>query len=1696
MSRFCVFLACLAMAILSANAFAAPYSCDAGYYLPANTTECALCPNRTEDDHRSGSSTTWLSWYCLGGEYEFNSTTAQGLTQCPLYYPNSDPGATQYSECYSDVKQRPWTGNFIQCDLPTGCASRECETKDTTDLACDYVAYAYGWWTDGDIKSGCETNNAPYKLKTVSVTPLDGYLATTDTQGNAFCTPEGGIECEPGYYLPADSATCTLCPSISYIDNGVSYYCPGGKYKFNSSTDQGLEYCPTNYPHSADGANAITKCYSDARERIWSDGDGKILDCDLPDGCDSRECESKNHAPDKCYYYVYSNADGTGDGEFAFGGGYNGCNENFYNDYQLKIVSVTPKTGYHIARDADGNLTCANDATTEYSCDPGYYLPAKYSKCLQCPIGYYCPGGTYKYSIEDDQGKIGCPYERKGWNVSGYPNSDIGASAVTECYSNIQSRPWTGEILDCELPAGCAGKTCEVAAKASTPDACDYVAYSNADGTGDGKTKSGCETNDAPYTLKTIYVIPLSGYYATQDADGNPMCVKDKCDKDTCTECAHGYYLPANATECTLCKRGHFCPGGTYKYGSEDKGLEQCPRVTYPNSDDGASAITECYSDAKQRTWTGKLLSCDVPDGCESSKCENTPPSCTYFVYSNADGTDDGRFKSGCTTNNADYKPAVVSVTPKTGYHVANDATGTLVCALDEYTVTFDANDGTGGPSTQPVQFDELMATLTTLPTRTDYAFIGYFDAKTDGTQYYSASGVATRRWDKTSDTTLYAHWSQDDIVACQVGKYYDGTSHVDCNTGYKFIQYCPGTGTAINGVAGCTVDCGDEYDTADIGASTIYGCAKYCEQACTQQTCPEHSTNCVHGTETTPGRIYYGSDTCNAVPSDCSLTFDCAVGYVKTADGTGCEQQQKYTVTFDANNGTGGPDKQTVASGTLMATLTLLPTRATYSFVGYFDAKTGGVQYYDADGTAVRKWDKTSDTTLYAHWSQDDIVACQVGKYYDGTSHVDCNTGYKFIQYCPGTGTAINGVAGCTVDCGDEYDTADIGASTIYGCAKYCEQACTQQTCPEHSTNCVHGTETTPGRIYYGSDTCNAVPSDCSLTFDCAVGYVKTADGTGCEQQQKYTVTFDANDGTGGPSAQTVTFGELMVTLTTLPTRTGYVFSGYFDAKTNGTQYYDADGTALRKWDKTSNTTLYAHWAQGDVVACQAGKYYDGANHITCQAGQFCDGTGSSAIGISGCTAKCPGNGTSGSGVTSVKDCFVECPTPGTIENGRLENVQTARYYDGATYPTCTYRAICDTGYKASNNYSTSPTCIWGGGTCPENYHCDPDPVACPDGGLSNAGDSAITQCYKLYDDYAGFQNGTASAICYYQTATEKYDYCQIRTVKTCKDGYWYQKPTAPDQPKCGAVQDGYWSADGALTQTACPRYTSGGAVHSEQNANAVQNCYKTDIVYTATHGGGTQTCDYDTTTSDYTANCRNKVITSCDAGYWLADSSAPTPDCHAVGSGYYSTNNTERAQCKSDGMTLTDTSASSADCYMDDLACDITNGSGTQTCNYDARGDAYTARCTTCTLMYCDEDKGFYQIGNTCIYGQQLCSVEHGTGIKEWDDTTGKWGDCEATSCDAGYTNDPGLSRDATQLCGECKNKYDDDGNQAVSSYVRECEIASCIYQGEMYNLENNECQPICSIDGYSDETGFLKWNASSKKCDRTCNVGYTAW
>jgi len=111
--------------------------------------------------------------------------------------------------------------------------------------------------------------------------------------------------------------------------------------------------------------------------------------------------------------------------------------------------------------------------------------------------------------------------------------------------------------------------------------------------------------------------------------------------------------------------------------------------------------------------------------------------------------------------------------------------------------------------------------------------------------------------------------------------------------------------------------------------------------------------------------------------------------------------------------------------------------------------------------------------------------------------------------------------------------------------------------------------------------------------------------------EEKLTTVTLDANKGSGSttptPGTATVYAQEgFEMPSASAPTRTGYIFDGYFaNANGTGTKYYDASMLSVTDWDSgAASATLYAKWiAQTATVTLDANGGTGGTTgplHIT----------------------------------------------------------------------------------------------------------------------------------------------------------------------------------------------------------------------------------------------------------------------------------------------------------------------------------------------------------------------------------------------------------------------------------------------------------------------------------------------------------------
>ena len=228
--------------------------------------------------------------------------------------------------------------------------------------------------------------------------------------------------------------------------------------------------------------------------------------------------------------------------------------------------------------------------------------------------------------------------------------------------------------------------------------------------------------------------------------------------------------------------------------------------------------------------------------------------------------------------------------------------------------------------------------------------------------------------------------------------------------------------------------------------------------------------------------------------------------------------QPSTVTITFDANGGEGTMAAQKVNKNTSTAISANVFTRTGYIFDGWATEKTGAVVYTDKQSVAFE-----TDVTLYAHW-----------------------TAYTYkVKFNANGGT------------GDQMADQDF----VYGTA----QKLSKNTYTKDNYTFAGWATSETGNPAYEDE-----KSVINLTAEDGATVNLYARWAG----ESYTVTFDANGGTGAiPASKEVNFGLTYGDLATT-SREGYTFNGWFTASTEGTKITPETEVTL-----TTNQTLYAQW-------------------------------------------------------------------------------------------------------------------------------------------------------------------------------------------------------------------------------------------------------------------------------------------------------------------------------------------------------------------------------------------------------------------------------------------------------------------------------------------------------------------------------------
>ncbi len=440
----------------------------------------------------------------------------------------------------------------------------------------------------------------------------------------------------------------------------------------------------------------------------------------------------------------------------------------------------------------------------------------------------------------------------------------------------------------------------------------------------------------------------------------------------------------------------------------------------------------------------------------------------------------------------------------------------------DEYepfTLYFDACGGEVDLTTEYIV--SYHDTYGSLPTpeREGYSFDGWYESEYDGTEITRYTIVT-----ETSSHTLYAHWTANTYTV-----YFDA-----------------------NG--------GDAYSTSkSVTYDRTYGALTYATR----------SGYTFVGWYTAPsGGFQVTEDSYVTLSQDHTL-------YAQWSTET-------YTVSFNANGGKTTTSSKTVAYGSTYGTLPT-PTRAGYTFVGWFTSVSGGTKIVSSTPVNL-----TSDQTLFAHWSTSGFTVtfnANGGSTPTSSKTVTYGSTYGTLPTPTRTGYIFTGWY--TATSGGTHITSSTTVALTSNQTLYAQWSTSGYTV---TFNANGGSTSTSSKIVSFGSTYGSLPIPTRTGYSFVGWYTATSGGTlitssstvvitsnqtlyAVWNANSYTVNFNANGGTLYTYSKTVYYGSSYGTLPS-PTRAGYNFNGWYTATSGGTRITEYSTVYL-----TSNQTLYAQW-------------------------------------------------------------------------------------------------------------------------------------------------------------------------------------------------------------------------------------------------------------------------------------------------------------------------------------------------------------------------------------------------------------------------------------------------------------------------------------------------------------------------------------
>lgn len=493
------------------------------------------------------------------------------------------------------------------------------------------------------------------------------------------------------------------------------------------------------------------------------------------------------------------------------------------------------------------------------------------------------------------------------------------------------------------------------------------------------------------------------------------------------------------------------------------------------------------------------------------------------------------------------------------GSETTTDPEDTTANLPKKVTITFNPMGGDGGTANEIIKNGiDLKSINIEIPERDNYAFEGYYtELNGEGVKYFDANGIGVGTAAFENDLILYAHWSGvtvnvrldndggygSDMLSATYGSKMPNVT-VPTKSGYTFIGYYSspdGVGTQYynsNGRSVTKSDIGRETTLYAYWAAQSYSVEHYVMGTDgTYPASPEYTEKLANrnGVE-----IYLPSlvDTSLLVPN--GIVFSYA-----TLDGT-----RATTVTIDKST----------------SVVRIYYMRCTYSVSlskGDEVKSVSGAGTY-CYGARVIIDAKTEDAYSWFGWidlADDSVVSNQ----------------YRYTFEMPTKNVSLEASA-----------NNEMFVITLDANGGYCGTSQMVVSYGEYFSERLPSAYRNGYQFGGWSYEQDGDPIDQSMTYELEHNTTLYAIWTSTEP----LITLDVQGGVDGQRNIYIAYGEALPSIGELPTKEGYVFSGYYTAPYGrGTQYYNVEGEPIVSDSNiVYGVTLYACWLPDSVTL----EYYD----------------------------------------------------------------------------------------------------------------------------------------------------------------------------------------------------------------------------------------------------------------------------------------------------------------------------------------------------------------------------------------------------------------------------------------------------------------------------------------------------------------------